>query len=132
MALLALLGSGPFLMEAIIAITRLSSGGTAEPILIAKSLLILVPLIPLTIAIWAWHAGTDANEYGIRVRALLGRQIIPWAEVDTLAPDGHGHSVAVLKSGQIFRLTAVKPTDLPRLIAARGTPATLEPAANRG
>lgn len=111
MALLAVVGASPFLLEGIIALT---SGEFS-----VKSLLILVPLVPLVIAIWAWRTGTDANEYGIKVKALLGRRIIPWTQVSALAPDGHGRTLAVLNDGNAVRLAAVKPADLPRLAATR-------------
>ncbi len=110
-ALLAVIGSSPFLIEGIIA---LREGGSP-----ANGLLILVTTIPLAIAIWAWRSGTDANEYGIRVRALFGRRIVPWTEVEALVPDQRGHTRAVLHSGAAVPLTAVKPSDLPRLAQCR-------------
>lgn len=123
MAVIALIGSSPFLIEGLNALSDLTSDAPDEPAAAAKALLILVSVVPLTVAVWAWRAGTDANEYGLRIKALFGRQIIPWSHVEALAPDGRGHAVAVLKTGQVFRLTAVKPADLPRLAAARSTPA---------
>ena len=114
MALLALIGSGPFLFEGMM---TLSNGEFT-----AKTLLILVPLAPLLAGIWAWRAGTDANEYGIRVRALLGRRVVPWAEISALTPDDRGRTLAVLLDGSALRLTAVKPADLPRLAAVRHRP----------
>ena len=62
-AVLAALASAPFLYEGVIALGQLP-GGTSIP----RSLLVLVPLVPLAIAVWAFRAGTDANAYGIRVR----------------------------------------------------------------
>jgi hypothetical protein len=103
-ALLALLGS----------VSLASQGGW----------LILVPLIPLAIAVWAWRAGTDVNTYGIRVRALLGNRIVTWDEVEALVPDQRGGVLAALTNGSTLPLTAVKEADLPRLLTASGkTPA---------
>lgn len=110
-ALLVVLGASPFLMEGLIALT------SGQPS--AKILLLLVPVVPLVIAIWAWRAGTDANAYGIKVKALLGRRIIPWSQVSMLTPDERGHALAVLNDGRAVRLTAVKPSDLPRLAETR-------------
>jgi hypothetical protein len=119
-ALLATIGATPLLYEGTLGIAQVSdgAGGTA----VAKSFLVLVPLVPLAIALWAWRAGTDANEYGIRVRALLGRKIVPWTEVTALVPDQRGRAVATLRNGNAVHLTAVKPTDLPKLVAASGKP----------
>lgn len=110
MALLALIGATPFLIEGIVAF----DGGFS-----AKAFLLLVPMVPLLVALWGWRAGTDANEYGIRVRALIGRRIVPWTEVDALVPDQRGRTLAVLHSGTAVPLTAVKPADLPRLAQCR-------------
>jgi Bacterial PH domain len=121
-AVLAAIAATPFLYEGMIALGELPQGASA-----ARSLLVLVPLIPLAVAVWAWRAGTDANEYGIRVRALFGRKVVPWTEVSALIPDQRGRAVAELRSGSAIHLTAVKPGDLPRLAAASGkqvTPAT--------
>jgi hypothetical protein len=88
--------------------------------------LALVVLIPLTVAIWAWRAGTDVNTYGIRVRALLGNRVVSWDEVQALVPDQRGGVVAVLTNETALRLTAVKETDLPRILAASGKTAANE------
>lgn len=82
--------------------------------------LVLIPLLPLAVAIWAWQAGTDVNKYGIRVRALIGRRVIPWEDIAALVPDQRGRAVAALNDGSTVPLTAVKPADLPRIIAASG------------
>jgi Bacterial PH domain len=118
-AVLAVIASTPFLYEGATALTQLP-GGTSIP----RSLLVLVPLVPLAIALWAWRAGTDANTYGIRVRALFGRKIVPWTEVSALVPDPSGGAHAALTSGATLRLTAVKAGDLPRLAAASGKQVT--------
>lgn len=119
MAVLAGLAATPFLYEGWTAIGELRDG-TGGGAAVARSLLVLVPLVPLAVAVWVLRAGTDANEYGIRVRALLGRRIVPWTDVDSLVPDQRGHVVARLRDGGAVHLTAVKPADLPRLAAASG------------
>ena len=118
-AILAAIAATPFLDEGMRALGELPDAAAA-----ARSLLILVPLIPLAVAAWAWRAGTDANEYGIRVRALFGRKIVPWTEVSALIPDQRGRAVAELQDGSIVHLTAVKAGDLPRLAAASGKQVT--------
>jgi hypothetical protein len=118
-AVLAALASTPFLYEGVLAIGELPGGNS-----IPRSLLVLVPLIPLAVALWAYTAGTDANKYGIRVRALLGRKVVPWTEVSELVPDERGGASAKLSNGGMLRLTAVKAGDLPRLVAASGKAVT--------
>lgn len=102
------------------ALTALLAAVSSGFIAAAGDYWVLVPLAPLLVAIWAWRAGTDANEYGIRVRALVGRKIIPWTEVAALGPDARGGAMVALSNGKKISLTAVKATDLPRLIAASG------------
>jgi len=118
-AVLAAIASTPFLYEGIIALGELPGGNS-----IPRSLLILVPLVPLAVALWAFRAGTDANAYGIRVRALIGRKIVPWTEVSALVPDERGGAQATLSNGGTLHLTAVKAGDLPRLAAASGKQVT--------
>lgn len=118
-AVLAAIASAPFLYEGTTALGELPGGSS-----IPRSLLILVPLVPLGIALWALRAGTDANTYGIRVRALFGRKVVPWTEVSALVPDPSGGAHATLSNGATLHLTAVKAGDLPRLAAASGKQVT--------
>ncbi|HEY8471239.1 MAG TPA: PH domain-containing protein [Natronosporangium sp.] len=84
--------------------------------------LALLALPPLVWTWWAWHAGTDADQDGLRVRALLGRRRIEWSRVDTLVPDQRGRIVATTTDGRALLLTAVTRADLPRLTAVTGSP----------
>lgn len=107
-AFLALLGSIPLA----------SQGGWLTPVF----------LVPLGVAFWSWRLGTDVNTYGLRVRKPLHNQVVAWSEVSALGPDRRGGVVAALANGKLLRLTAVKPVDLPRLLAASGkTPADPAP-----
>lgn len=78
-----------------------------------------VALVPLAVGVWAWRAGTDVGPDSLVVRALLGRRRIPWTEVAGLAPAGR-RVHAVLTDGASVPLPAVRPEDLPRLVAAGG------------
>ena len=78
-------------------------------------------LVPAAVAIWGWRAGTDADEDGVTVRALLGQRRLPWSRIAAFAPVGQRRVVAVLDGGGSVRLTAVTPADLPKLVAASGT-----------
>ncbi|MEV1287229.1 PH domain-containing protein [Micromonospora sp. NPDC049679] len=92
----------------------------ALPLASARWYLLPVLLIPLTVAVWAWRAGTDADSEGLRLRALAGSHRIPWPEVAELGPDARGRAVARLTDGRAIVLPAVRATDLPRLIGAAG------------
>ena len=87
---------------------------------------VVTPLIPFVVMIWAWRAGTDVNDYGLRVRALLGNKVITWDRVAALHPDRRGRIVAELTDGGAVPLTAVKAADLPRLLGASGKTAGTE------
>ncbi|WP_144120453.1 PH domain-containing protein [Catellatospora sichuanensis] len=80
----------------------------------------LVLTVPVAVMVWAWRAGTDVNERGLRVRALLGSRIVLWPHVAELRPDGPKRVVAVLTDGTAVELTAVRPADLPALVRAAG------------
>jgi hypothetical protein len=77
-------------------------------------------LIPVAVAIWGWRAGTDADENGLTVRALLGRRRLPWSRIEGFVPVGRRQVHAVLAGGATVRLIAVTPADLPKLVAASG------------
>jgi hypothetical protein len=101
---------------------------------------LLTPLLPLVFTVWAWRAGTDANERGLRVRAGFGARFIPWTEVTAFAvgrrqpvlgflTGRRAKVVATLANGRDVTLTAVRPADLRTLVAASGQPLTRQTAA---
>ena len=77
-------------------------------------------LVPLAIGVWAWRSGTDVDQAGLRVRALFGTRSIAWSRVAELAADPRGRVSALLTDGHVIRLTAVRATDLPAVMAAGG------------
>ncbi|MEU7866055.1 PH domain-containing protein [Dactylosporangium sp. NPDC049140] len=93
----------------------------AVPLLAESVWFLLVLLVPLAFAIWAWRAGTDVNERGFTVRALFGSRTVQWAAVDGLVIDGDSVQ-ARLANGHLVPLDAVRPADVPRLIKASGQP----------
>jgi hypothetical protein len=56
----------------------------------APYLLILL-VIPAVVAMWSWRSGTDADQAGLTVRALLGSRRIPWSDVAGLVHRRPGH-----------------------------------------
>ena len=91
----------------------------ALPIATARWYLTPILLVPLAVAVWGWRAGTDADESGVTVRALLGRRRLPWDRISAFVPAGR-RVVAVLDGGARVALNAVTPGDLPKLVAASG------------
>jgi hypothetical protein len=83
---------------------------------------VLAPLIvvPLAVGVWAWRSGTDVDDAGLRVRALLGTRAVAWSRVVELAADPRGRVSALLNDGHVIRLTAVRATDLPAVLRVSG------------
>jgi len=84
-------------------------------------------LIPLAVFVWAWRAGTDVDTDSLRVRALLGKTIIPWSRVAELAPDPRGQVAALLTDGTVVPLTGVTSGNLPVVLKAGGQPVSSPP-----
>jgi hypothetical protein len=82
----------------------------------------LLPLliIPVLIGVWAWRAGTDVDAEAVTVRAAIAGRRIPWSEITGFAVDSKGRVIAELNSGRVLPLTAVRPADLPSVIATSG------------
>ena len=76
-------------------------------------------LVPLAVVIWGWRSGTDADERGLVVRALLAKRGIPWTQVDALVPDQR-RVQAQLANGNYVTLPAVGRGDIPKLVKASG------------
>jgi len=81
-----------------------------------------VLLIPIAFFAWAWRAGTDVFADELRVKALFGRTVVPWARVAELAPDPKGQVSALLDNGNVIRLTGVTSNNLPLVLKAVGQP----------
>jgi len=95
----------------------------AIPLASVRWYLTPILLIPAAVAVWGWRAGTDADESGVTIRALLGQRRLPWSRIAGFAPVGR-RVAAVLEGGGTVTLTAVTPADLPKLVAASGTELT--------
>jgi hypothetical protein len=106
--------SGALLVAVLIALV-----GTV-PFAGARWALTPILLIPLTIGVWVWRAGTDVFPDRLRVRALFGSTVIPWSRVTELAPDHRGRISALLDNGNVIPLTGVHTGNLPAVLAAGG------------
>ena len=102
-----------------IAIAGLVAFFGAVPVATYRWYLTPILLVPLAVLAWGWRAGTDVDERGVSVRALLGTRRLPWSRITALVPAGQ-RVVAVLDGGASVRLPAVGPADLPKLVAASG------------
>lgn len=92
----------------------------ALPMAAGSPWLLLIALIPLTVAVWAARAGTAAGPDGLRVRALLGTRHIPWPAVAGIAPGASGRVFALLTDGTTMRLPGVPPRAVTDLLEAGG------------
>jgi hypothetical protein len=106
--------SGALLVAALIAFV-----GTV-PFAGVRWVLAPILLIPLAVLVWAWRAGTDVDTESLRVRALLGKTVVPWSRVAELAPDDRGQVSALLVDGTVIALTGVTVGNLPTVLAAGG------------
>ena len=89
------------------------------PLLGASLYFAPILLVPLAVAIWGWRSGTDVDERGLVVRALLAKRGIPWTQIDALVPDQRKVQ-AQLANGHYVTLPAVTRSDIPKLVAASG------------
>ncbi|MET7421622.1 PH domain-containing protein [Dactylosporangium sp. NPDC005555] len=88
--------------------------------LLAESLWFLPILpVPIAVAVWAWRAGTDVDDDGFTVRALLGSRRVSWQAVDGLVSQD-GSVQARLANGHFVKLDAVRPDDIQRITALTG------------
>ena len=102
-----------------IAIAGLVAFFGAVPVATYRWYLTPILLVPLAVLAWGWRAGTDVDERRVSVRALLGTRRLPWSRITALVPAGQ-RVIAVLDGGASVRLPAVRPADLPKLVAASG------------
>jgi hypothetical protein len=106
--------SGAVLVAALIALV-----GTVP---LAGSSWALSPLllIPVTVMVWAWRAGTDVYPDELRVRALFAGSRVPFSRISEFAPDERGRVSALLDNGNMIRLTGVTRDNLPLVLEASG------------
>ncbi|HEY0487733.1 MAG TPA: PH domain-containing protein [Mycobacteriales bacterium] len=78
-----------------------------------------VLLLPLAVILWGWVSGVDVDERGVVVRSAIARRRLPWSDIEGFS-SADRQVVAHLRRGGAVPLPAVRPADLPRLIAAGG------------
>jgi hypothetical protein len=108
-----------FRLNAAVPVAGMIATFGALPLATVRWYLAPIVLVPATVAVWGWLAGTDADGSGVTVRALVGRRRLPWSRISGFAPRGR-RVVAVLDNGATVPLTAVTPGDLPRLVEVSG------------
>jgi Bacterial PH domain len=81
----------------------------------------LAPLliVPLVLAVGVVRLGTDVGRSGLTARSLLSNRRVSWDGIEGFTTDGRKVS-AVLDGGQALVLPAVRPADVPRVLAAGG------------
>ena len=109
-----------FRYNAAIAVAALLAFIGAVPLATARWYLAPLLLVPLSVAVWGWRAGTDANANGVRARALFGSRFLPWSRIESLEVGERNRVYARTTADSAVRLPAVFAADLPRLVAASG------------
>ncbi len=72
-------------------------------------------VIPLLIAVWSLRSGVDVTSESITVRALFGRRVVPWNQIDGFdASDRVVHLITT--RGTHMALPSVPPAEVQRLI----------------
>jgi hypothetical protein len=82
--------------------------------------LLPVLLIPLTAMWWGIRTGIDVDARALRVRGMLGSRMVLWSEVAGFRVEGSRVFVRLVGGGELV-LPAVRPVDLPKVIAAAGS-----------
>ncbi len=78
----------------------------------------LAPLLflPLLAVVAAFRRGTDFDDTGVTVRAVLLSRLMPWEDIAALRAVGPRRSVLVRTDGATVALPAVRPRDLAELV----------------
>ena len=82
----------------------------------ARWWLLPVLLLPLTAVAAAFRRGTDIDDDGVTVRAVLRSRRFRWNDVAELRPGGQRRVVLVRTDGRTVTLPAVRPGDLAGLV----------------
>jgi hypothetical protein len=77
--------------------------------------LLPVLLVPLAAVAATFRRGTDIDDDGLRVRALLGSRRLSWDQIAELRAVGQRRVVVVSTAGRAVELPAVRPADLAKL-----------------
>jgi hypothetical protein len=79
----------------------------------------VVLLVPAAAAAWVLRVGVDADETGITVRGVLGRQRVEWPDLTGIRIDRRSRLLLVTTQREV-RLPVLRARDLPRLAALSG------------
>jgi hypothetical protein len=109
-----------FRLNAALAVAAFVATLGSIPLASQRWYLVPILLIPGSVAVWAWRAGTDVDTEGVRVRALLGSRFVPWTGVTGLRVGERERVYAGTTGGGELRLTGVNAADLPRVVEASG------------
>ena len=82
----------------------------------ARWWLLPVLILPVLAVVAAFRRGTDFDDDGVTVRAVLRKRQLPWSDVAQLRPDGGRRVLLVREAGGAVALPAVRPADLPKLV----------------
>jgi hypothetical protein len=109
-----------FRLNAALAVAAFVATLGSIPLASQRWFLVPILLVPASVAVWAWRAGTDVDTEGLRVRALFGSRFVPWTGVASLRIGDRERVYAETLGGGELRLTGVTAADVPRVVAASG------------
>ena len=90
------------------------------PLATASTWTLVLPLVPLAVALWVLRVGVDVRDDGLTVRSLAGQRSVAWSELAGIRVGQAGDLWLVTTGGTEVRLPVMRPRDLPRLAARSG------------
>jgi hypothetical protein len=77
--------------------------------------LLVVLVLPVTLAAWVLRVGVDLSDQAVTVRSLLAERSVPWERVTGIRVAEDGALWLVTTAGTQLRMPVLRPRDLPRI-----------------
>ncbi len=77
--------------------------------------LLVVLVVPVTLAAWVLRVGVDLGDQGVTVRSLLAERTVPWERLTGIRVAENGALWLVTTAGTQLRMPVLRPRDLPRM-----------------
>jgi hypothetical protein len=90
------------------------------PLATVSAWLLVLLLVPVTLAAWVLRVGVDLGDQGVTVRSLLAERTVPWERLTGIRVAGDGALWLVTTAGTQLRMPVVRPRDLPQISALSG------------
>jgi hypothetical protein len=90
------------------------------PLAAATPWLLLLLIVPATLAAWVFRVGVDVADGGMSVRSLVGARTVAWHELAGIRVGERADLWLVTTTGTEVRLPVLRARDLPRLADLSG------------